>query len=54
MTGRLPTGTLVTVVVAVLPTTGAVTVGPPATAKVTVPVGVPGPSGVMVAVSVTG
>ncbi len=54
MTGRLPTGRLLTVAVAVPPTTGAVTVGPPLTVKVTVPVGVPGPSGMMVAVSVTG
>ncbi|GAB7031492.1 hypothetical protein JCM4914_29530 [Streptomyces platensis subsp. malvinus] len=36
------------------PTSGAVTVGPPLTEKVTVPVGVPSPSGITVAVKVTG
>ncbi|GAA5610960.1 hypothetical protein Spla01_02107 [Streptomyces platensis] len=47
-------GMLVVVTVAVPPTRGAVRVGPPATTKVTVPVGVPRPSGMTVAVSVTG
>ncbi|MFB8777545.1 hypothetical protein VSS16_33340 [Streptomyces broussonetiae] len=54
MTGWPPTDRSLTVAVAVPPTTGAVTVGPPETVKVTVPVGVPGPSAMMVAVSVTG
>ncbi|GGZ78961.1 hypothetical protein GCM10010344_52480 [Streptomyces bluensis] len=53
MTVWFPTDRLVTVAVATPFTTGAVTVGPPLTAKVTVPVGVPGPSGVTVAVNVT-
>ncbi|BDM69826.1 hypothetical protein HEK616_33130 [Streptomyces nigrescens] len=43
-----------TVTVAVPPTSVPVTVGPPATTKVTVPVGVPSPNGRTVAVSVTG
>ena len=51
MTWWFPTDRLVTVTVAVRPTRGAVTVGPPVTVKVTVPVGVPGPSGMTVAVT---
>ncbi|GFE05087.1 hypothetical protein Scani_13550 [Streptomyces caniferus] len=43
-----------TVTVAVPPTSVPVTVGPPVTTKVTVPVGVPNPSGMTVAVRVTG